>query len=338
MHRSTGLDLRRMLLIAGCFGVTLMMFAATGDALAQGWKPTQNVEIITGAGPGSSQDRAARALQAILQNKQLLPTSCVVVNKAGGGNAIALSYLIQRPADGHYLLTSSTTLLTNHITERSQTTYSDITVIAMLYDDYNVFSVRPNSPISSGRDLVERLRKDPASVSIGFATSAGNSQHVAAAMVAAAAGIDLKKMKAVVFNASSEAKTAAMGGHIDVIVTPAATVAPDLQAGKMRVLAVTSPQRLGGAYANTPTWKEQGIDTVFFGTWGAVLGHKDMAAAQVAYWENLFASLVATQEWKDYLKNNFLTDIFMRDAEAKKYLERQYGEYKSVLSQLGLAK
>lgn len=257
---------------------------ASSGAWAQAWRPAQNVEIITGAGAGSSQDRAARSVQHIFQVKQLIPTTSVVLNKAGGGNAVALAYLQQRPADGHYLLTSSTTLLTNHITGRSQTTFSDVTTIAMLYDDYNVFSVKPDSPIAFGRDFLERLHKDPASISIGFATSAGNSQHVAAAMAAKAAGIDLKKMKAVVFNASSEAKTAALGGHIDVIVTPAATVAPDLEAGKLRVIAVTSPQRLGGVYASTPTWKEQGVASTFFGTWGAVLGHRDMRPAQVAYW------------------------------------------------------
>jgi len=261
-----------------------------------------------------------------------------VLNKAGGGNAVALAYMQQRPADGHYLLTTSTTILTNHITGRSQTTYQDVTPIAMLYDDYNVFTVRPDSPIASGRDLLDRLGKDPASVSIGYATSVGNSQHVAAAMAGKGAGVDMKKLKAVVFNASSEAKTAAMGGHIDVIVTPAATVAPDIQAGKMRVIAVTSPQRMGGVYASAPTWKELGIATPFFGGWGALLGHKDLKPAQIAYWESTLQALTATEEWKAYLRTHYLTDMFMRGAETRKYFERQTSEFRAVLTELGLVK
>lgn len=305
---------------------------------AQAWKPSQNVEIITGAGPGSSQDRAARSIQNIIKSKQLMPVSTTVLNKAGGGNAVALSYMQQRPADGHYMLTTSTTIITNHITGRSQTTYMDVTPLAMLYDDYNVFTVRPDSPITSGRDLIERLRKDPASVSIGYATSVGNSQHVAAAMAGKGAGLDMKKLKAVVFNASSEAKIAAMGGHIDLIVTPAATVAPDIEAGKMRVIAVTSPQRMGGAYASAPTWKELGIATPFFGGWGAVLGHKDLKPAQVAFWESTFKELTATEEWKTYLRMHYLTDMYMNGAETRKFFERQNGEFKAVLSELGLVK
>jgi putative tricarboxylic transport membrane protein len=214
----------------------------------------------------------------------------------------------------------------------------DVTPLAMLYDDYNVFTVRPDSPIASGSDLLERLRKDPASVAIGYATSVGNSQHVAAAMAGKGAGVDMRKLKAIVFNASSEAKVAAMGGHIDVIVTPAATVAPDVEAGKMRVIAVTSPQRMGGVYANSPTWKELGIATAFFGGWGAVLGHKDLRPAQVAYWESTFKALTATEEWKSYLNTHYLSDMYMSGAEARKFFERQSGEFKAVLTELGLVK
>ncbi len=325
---------RAVLYAAGA--VALIGMAA--HASAQQWKPTQNVEIITGAGPGSSQDRAARSIQNILQGRRLVPVTATVLNKAGGGNALALSYMQQRPADGHYLLTTSTTILTNHIIGRSPTTYLDVTPIAMLYDDYNVFTVRPDSPIVSGRDLLERLRKDPASVSIGYATSVGNSQHVAAAMAGKGAGVDMKRLKTIVFNASSEAKVAAMGGHIDVIVTPAATVAPDIEAGKMRVVAVTSPNRIGGVYANAPTWKELGIATPFFGGWGAVLGHRDLKPAQVAYWESVLQAVTATEEWKAYLRTHYLTDIYMPGADTRKFFERQAHEFKAVLTELGVVK
>jgi putative tricarboxylic transport membrane protein len=324
---------------AVAYAVVATAIGATApQALAQQWKPTQNIEIITGAGPGSSQDRAARSIQNILQSKRFVPVTAAVLNKAGGGNAIALAYMQQRPADGHYLLTTSTTILTNHIIGRSATTYNDVTPIAMLYDDYNVFTVRPDSAISSGRDLLERLRKDPASVSIGYATSVGNSQHVAAAMAGKGAGVDMKRLKTIVFNASSEAKVAAMGGHIDVIVTPAATVAPDIEAGKMRVVAVTSPNRMGGVYANAPTWKELGIATPFFGGWGAVLGHKDLKPAQIAYWESVLQTLTATEEWKTYLRTHYLTDIYMPGADTKKFFERQAHEFKAVLTELGVVK
>jgi len=326
----------------GCCALGLFAAAAllpvSQPVAAQAWNPSQNVEIITGAGAGSSQDRAARSMLNIFQARQLIPVSAVVLNKAGGGNAIALSYLQQRPTDGHYLLTTSTTLITNHLTGRSQTTYMDITPIAVHYDDYNVFSVRPESPIASGRILIEHLRKDPASVSVGYATSVGNSQHLAAVMAAHGVGIDMKKLRAVVFNSSSEAKAAAMGGHIDVIVTPAATVAPDIEAGKMRVIAVTSPQRMGGVYANTPTWKELGVGATFFGGWGAVLGHKDLKAPQVAYWESTFQTLAASEDWAEYLRTHYLTNMFMPGAQAKKFFERQSGEFKAVLTEMGLAK
>src|SRR6185295_17233837 len=117
-----------------------------------------------------------------------------------------------------------------------------LTPLAILLREYIVFAVKPDSPIASGRDLVERLKKDVSSVSFAFATARGNHNHVMIGLLVKAAGGDPKKARIVVYNSGGEATTAMLGGHIDVLVAAPANVVPHLQSGKARGIGVTAPQ------------------------------------------------------------------------------------------------
>ena len=92
-----------------------------------------------------------------------------------------------------------------------------------------------------------------------------------------------------------------------------------------------------GLYAQSPTWREQGIDSIA-SFWHAVIGPAGMSAAQVRYWEEMLAQLAVTEDWKKQLDDNYLTPQFMKSAAATKFLGAQYGELKSILTELGMAK
>jgi len=126
------------------------------------------VEIIIGTSPGGPQDRTGRMVQKILQDLKLAPTPVTVVNKPGGGGAIGLAYLNQHPGDGHYLMINATTLLTNHITGKSALGPGDFTPIAIMGSEYVGATVRADSPLKSGKELIEQLRKDPGSLSVAI--------------------------------------------------------------------------------------------------------------------------------------------------------------------------
>ncbi len=305
-------------------------------ALAQ-WKPEKAVEIIVGTGAGGGQDKTARTLNHLLVEKRLVQAPITVVNKPGGGGAVGWAYLNQHAGDAHYVEIANTTLLTNQINGRSAIGYADITPLAMMYSESVALSVRQESPLMIGRDLIERLKKDAASVSASVGSSAGGPNHIAFALIAKAAGGDVKKLKTVVFQGGGEAVTATLGGHVDLISSAANNVLPFLAAGKMRVLGVTAPQRLPGVLANVPTWKEQGID-VRITNWRLLAGPKGMTAAQIAYWDGVIARLVKTDEWKKDLDNNVFEDTYMNSADSSKYLKAQYEQFRNALSEVGLAK
>ena len=98
------------------------------------------------------------------------PWAVSVMNKPGGGGAIGLAYLNQHQGDGHYILTTSPTILSNHIVGTTKQTYTDVEPVAQLFSEYVGFAVKTDSSIKDARDLLERLRKDPTTLTAGIAT------------------------------------------------------------------------------------------------------------------------------------------------------------------------
>jgi len=301
------------------------------------WSPEKNVEIIVGAGAGAAADATARAIQRIMQEKKLIPVASSVVNKPGGGYALSWVYLNNHARDAHYLAITTLALLTNAITGVNPLTYTDVTPLAQLFTDYVVIAVRADSPIKTGKNLVEKLKANPASASIALAAALGNQNHIGIALALKAGGVDIKKLKIVVFDSSNNSIVALLGGHVDVVAATGLNVAPHLQTEKLRAIAISSPHRLDGALAQIPTWKEQSLNAVF-GNWRGVVGPRGITPDQIAYWEKIFATLVKTDEWKRDMQSNFWSDFYMGSADSRAFLQTEQTTLKAILVDLGLAK
>ena len=317
--------------------VALALAGASSVCGAQGWTPQKNVEIVVGSAPGGSNDRTARQVEKVIRENRLVNGTVTVVNKPGGGTNIAFAYVNQHPGDAHVLLIGTTALLTNHITGLGTLYYADFTPIASLFNDYTVFAVNAASPIAGGRELADRVKKDPNAVATGFATTLGSHQHVAACLLVKALGRNARELKAVAFKGSAEAITALLGGHLDLVTTAAGNAAPHVAAGRMRVVAAAAPRRIGGALAEVPTWKELGVDLVV-GGWRSIMGPKGLTPAQVAYWEGVLRRATQAPEWRTDLEKNYWSDDFVTSEQFRKDLAKDYADMKAILSDLGLAK
>ena len=314
-----------------------LLFCALSASGAEAWKPDRPVELIVGATAGGGQDVTARVMQKIMQDRGLVPTPVVVVNKPGGGGTIALSYLKQHSGDARFLATATPTLLTNNILDPGADTHTDFTALGMLYNEYVGFAVNAAGPVKTGRDLIERERKSPGVTTIAFGTSLGNANHIAVALAMKAGGADIRKLAIVIYKSSAEATLALMGGHVDLVVTPLSTFLPGMQGGRLRIIAVAAPNRMPGIFAGVPTWREQGIDTVT-SSFRSVIGPKGMKPEQVAYWDGVIQQLAQTDAWKKELERNEWEGSFMKSAETRRFLDAQHLEYRAILSELGLVK
>ncbi|HTE14674.1 MAG TPA: tripartite tricarboxylate transporter substrate binding protein, partial [Burkholderiales bacterium] len=222
-----------------------------------------------------------------------------------------------------------------HLLGLSPLSFRHFSPLAILLREYPVFITRPDSPINNARDLVERLRKDPTSVSFAYATARGNHNHVMIGMLIKAAGGDPRKAEAIVYNAGGEATTAALGGHVDVGVVAPANVIPLLAAGKIRVLGIAAPQRQGGVFAATPTLREQGVDAVYF-SWRGFMGPKGLTPAQLAFWDQAFAQLAKAPEWKQDVERNAWAEDLMNSAQTLRHLEKETEVLQKLLLELGV--
>jgi putative tricarboxylic transport membrane protein len=328
--------MKKIVIIWLCAGLPLIgrLPVANGQPA---WKPTQNVEIIAPAAAGGANDQTARLVHRLLQDTQWVPQPMSVINKPGGGHSIGLAYLNRRPGDAHSLMVETSTMLVNELTGKLNVSHTDITPIAVLYKDYITISVRADSPLKTGRDFIARLKSDPATLSIALSSALANSNHLAAALIAKSSGADVRKMKIVVFNSGAETMTALLGGHVDAVAGPAVLAARLAPEGKIRVLGVTAPQRLGAALAQVPTFNEQGAPAVM-ANWRSVIGPKGMSAAQIAYWDQALAKIVQADDYKKEVERNLADPEYLGAAAARKYWDAQYAELKVLLNELGLSK
>lgn len=313
------------------------LWAASGAAQPAAWKPAKPVELIAPSAPGGGTDLTARLIQKIWQDKHMLEVTVAVVNKSGGGGALALTYLKAHAPDPHFLQIVSAVLLTNHIAGRSQLGHADFTPIALLNSEYVVLAVKYDSPLRGARDLIDVLKPDPGAVSFAVGTSLGGVNHITAAALARAAGADAKRLKTVVFKSSAESATAALGGHVDVMAASASLILPHIRSGAMRALAVSAPRRLAGDLATAPTLREQGVDAVV-DNFRMMMGPGGMDPAQVAFWDQVMGRLAQDAEWKKDLERNGWDNTYMTSRDTGKYLDAQYAGLKSLLAEAGLAK
>ena len=312
--------------------------AVTGipSAAAQEWKPDKAVELIATNAPGGGSDRIGRIMIKILQEGRYIPTSINLVNKPGGGTSIAYNYINLNPGNGHFLVLASRSLITNHIAGHGPS-YTEFTPVVRLFEEYIAVTVKPVSPIRSGKDLISFMRKDPAALSFGIATSLGAPNHSGVAAAFKVAGIDLKRMKNVIFPSGGAASTALLGGHVDVVPISVAFAASLLRNNQVRLIAVTSPERLPGLLKDVPTWKEQGVDAVV-AQWRILVGPKGMTAGQIAYWESVMRRMMEADDWKNELETNFWNANFQGVVENRRFLARDHEDAKAFLTELGLAK
>lgn len=320
--------------LAATFACSLALCAG---AHAQSiWKPERPVEIIVTCQPGCGPDIAARTIQKIWQDHKIVQAPSVVVNKPGGGGAVAYAYIQQKPGDAHALVLSGAGAVVNSIMGRG-VGYKDITPVAMMAAEYVGVAVKPESPFASGRALLDALKKDLNVVTFGVANSLGNANHQAIALALKVDGLPPAKAKTVVFQSGANAITALLGGHVQVVPASVGLWVNPVKAGQVRLIAVSSPKRMSGQFANVPTWREQGADAVV-SVWRMITMPPGLTPAQLAFWQEALKKTTETPEWKRDLETNYQSDEFMAGKELAQGLDALYAQLKALLTDLELAK
>ena len=330
--------IHRMALAGFPGGIALLAaFAWTNALAASSWQPNRNVEIVVSTSPGSGSDTTARFIQKLLVDNKLVAVPVTVMNKPGGGGAIGATYLNQHAGNGHYVMVTSPSLLANEITGRTKIKYTDVTPLAQLGTEPVVFTVRADSPMKNARELAERLKAKPGSLSFSIGTTMGSHNHIAVAQLAKAVGVNPKTLKVLAFGGSADGITALLGGHIEVVASPASGVWEHYVAKKLRILAVSSESRLDEPLSDIPTWKELGYP-VISANWRSVVGPKGLPEDQVRYWDEVFAKLSKLPEWKQSLDSEHMMNTYSNSRGTRELMDAQHQAMSATLADLGLVK
>lgn len=330
-------DTRRHLVHGGL--VAILGMATAGPAFAQGAAAlSKPIEVIAPASPGGGWDTTARVFVKALQEEKIVTVPITVVNKPGGSGVVGWNYMNQHAPDGHYVAMSSTVIHANELLGRTTMSLADVTPLAMLTTEWHAVVVGKNSPIKTGKELMEKLKQDPTSLSIGIGLGVGNDDYMSFMKAAKAAGVDVAKLKRIViFPSGKELMVAVLGGHVDVISTGLSEIVEQHRADKVRLLAISAPTRLTGADSDLPTWNEQGIDGAF-GHWRGLFGPKGMSAEQVKVWDEMIGKVVKSDAWKEGIAKHGWDDAYLPSAEYKAFLEKESKSFTATFNELGIVK
>jgi putative tricarboxylic transport membrane protein len=299
------------------------------------WKPTEPVEIMVHSKPGSSPDVLARTIQKIWKDHNIVEQPVTVLNKAT--QAVGFAYLLQHKGDPHKITISSTGTISAKVLGITEIGYRDLTPVSLLMSEFTALAVPVNSPFKTGKDFVEQLKKDPSSLSIASGGARGNPNHTHVALAAKAGGVDARKLKMVIYSSGADARSAAIGGHVDAVTASAGSFIKQAQSGLLRVIAVSSDERLTGPLADVPTWKELGFDfTNANWRWGGATG--GLTDDQIAYWEDVYAKTVQTDDWKDFVAKNNAESTYLDHKKTLAYFDREEKVLTELLNELDLIK
>ncbi len=310
---------------------TLAALAAAGT-LPLTARAAANLKMMIPANPGGGWDTTGRALGKALQDAGLA-SSMTFENKGGAAGAIGLAQFVNSAkGDPNALMVMGAVMLGGIITAKPPVTITQATPIARLTSEYNVFVLPESSPFKTMKDVVEAMKKDPASVKWGGG-SRGSTEHIAAAMIAREVGVDASKINYVPFRGGGEATAAILGGNVTVGGSGYSEFQQYIVAGKMKPIGVTSEVRLKGIAI--PTLKEQGINVVI-GNWRGVYAAPGITDAQRKALTDLVIAATKSKAWTEALEKNNWTPALMSGKPFEDFVDSEFASLRATMVKSGM--
>ncbi|MCC7427625.1 MAG: tripartite tricarboxylate transporter substrate binding protein [Alphaproteobacteria bacterium] len=274
--------------------------------------------MLVGFPAGGANDVAARTFLPFVEHN-LPGASFVVLNRPGGGGAVAAAELARAQADGYTLgFIGMPTLVSRLHDGRASYTLDGFTFIASLVADPVAFVVAAASPIRRLSDLIERARRDPRALA-GGTLGVGGAQHLAILQLERATGIQLSHVP---FTGSAPVRAAVQGGHTAFAALSLSDAGRLIQEGKLRGLAVAAEQRLP-ALPDLPTCREQGLDLLAASTRG-VAAPRGLLPAIRARLETALKRAVEDPDYRAQSDAQFVTVSFQDSGRYEAFIRAEH--------------
>jgi len=301
-------------------------------APAYAFKPARPIEVVVHTGPGGGSDLLARAVATMIEKERLLPVRMQVVNKTGGGSAVAAAYLAERAGEQHTIGFFTGVWLSSPLTStEARVTLRDLTPIARLVLEPALIAVKADAPYRTLGDFIAAAKEHPGQLkqSGGSVTSRDNVVRQLLQKATSA------RWAFISFPGGGERIAALLGGHVNMMVIEPAEAGEHIRAGNMRVLAQVSDKRLP-AFPDVPTLKEAGFNVPAVPQVRGVVAPPGIPAENVTYWEDLFRRLTRTASWRKFLADNQFEDGYQNAADLAKFYDEFTDHMRAILQEAGV--
>lgn len=293
--------------------------------------PSKQVEFVVHTAPGGGTDVFGRAVTEFITRDKLLAQSVTISNRTGGSGTVAFTYIKSKRGDPHVVLTVATgSLLTAAARTDVELGLDNYTPLAFFALDPQVIAVAANSKFTTIKELIEAGRREPDTLAAAV-SSAGGTGRILLYQMERATGA---KYKFVAFKSGADAALAVLGGHVPFTTENLSEMFPQVEAKKMRILAVTGEKRLS-ILPDAPTLKELGYPVVV-GTGRGFAMPAGVPKEAAATMEAALKRVHDSAAWKEFAARNMYEDTYMGSAEFAQHLVRRKEEMQGFLAAIGL--
>ena len=288
--------------------------------------------IMAPAAPGGGWDQTARSMQEALQAEGI-SGNVQVTNVPGAGGTIGLAqFVTQETGNANALIVGGYVMVGAILTNASPVTLDMVTPIARLTGEAVVIVVPAASDIQTMDDLVAKLKADTGAVSWAGG-SAGGVDHITAGLVAKAVGADPTQVNYIAYSGGGEALAAVLGGQVTVGISGYSEFSAQVEAGELRLLAVSTDERVDGVDA--PTLKEAGVD-VEVQNWRMVAAGPDLTAEQEAAINADIEKMVNSATWQATLETKGWVNTYLAGDDFTAQLAADTEATEAILKDIGL--
>lgn len=282
-----------------------------------GWEPGKNIEWVVTSSPGGGSDIFTRMITDIMTREGIVSKTFLVNNQTDGGGEVGRLRVSQAKDDGHLLLTFNSGDLLPMVqnTDNRIENFKPITILAV---DRQLLLKGEKTKYNTFLDAVEAAKSG---TKVVIAGSKGDDLSTYQKMLASL-GLTEDQMSYMMHDATSDALTSLLGGHVDFCIGKPAASMQYIDSGDMEPVLALSTAHFGGSLADVPLLSEIGdYKNVESPVWRGVVAPKSMPDEAVQFWSDALKAVSESEAWqKDYIEKNLLTSMFLDHNEAQAYM------------------
>lgn len=313
----------------------LSPFVLANSALSDSASPDilSDIHFLIPAGPGGGWDGTARGMgEAML--KSGLVSNVSFENLSGGGGGRAIAKLIETASrQQNTLMINSTPMVVRSLQKIFPQSFRDLVPIASIIADYSCFVVSKDSVYTEWQQVIEQFRIDPRSVKVAGGSVRGSTDHFIIARAFQLAGGNPRKVIYVPYDGGGKALAGILTGESQILSTGLSEAIDMARAGEVRILAVTSANRLQDA-PDIPTLKELGYN-LEFANWRGFFAAPGLSASRYQQMMNTISSVILTDAFEQVRARNGWSNLHIEGESFYQYLENQEREIGELMRELG---